>query len=376
MKGKWYIIPIAILCFGGVPFGGNTLRAEVVHTADSPSALQFDESEFDFGNIREDGGTVTHSFRFRNTGTKPVVIVNAESTCGCTVPTFSRKPVMPSAEGSIEVAFDPMNRPGRIDKKITIVTSEGGEPLRLWIYGNVVPREKGIDELYPAYIGSGIRAETSFHSFSYVEHGRSVRTGIGLINTSDRPVKVDAVNSSPRKVFGVGGVVLPVVLEPNGRCELAITADLAEDSDVYGTVTEHLRFEIDGRRSDVELVVTGIAIDNRSARPDNFVPKVEINKNIVKFGLLKRSSEAVTEYFDIANTGEAPLRIRAVEGCGEGIRLSLSAGDVIAAGERRSVGVTVEPSKAGYGSRVERIRLITDDPARPVRDMKVTMITE
>lgn len=376
MKAKWCIILVSALWLGGISAGGDELRAEVAQVVASPSSLQFEESSFDFGNIREDGGTVAHTFRFRNAGTKPVVIVNAESTCGCTVPTFSRKPVMPSESGSIEVSFDPMNRPGRVDKKITIVTSEGGEPLHLWIYGNVVPREKGLDELYSVYVGSGIRAETSFHSFSYVEHGRSARTSIGLINTSDRAVKVDAVNSSPRKVFSLGGVALPVVLEPYAECELMLVADLGDDSDVYGTVTEHFRFMIDGRRTDAELVVTGIAIDNRSSRPDNFVPKVEINKNIVKFGVLKRNSGAVTEYFDIVNTGEAPLTIRAVEGCGEGIRLSLSAGDVVAAGERRSVGVTVEPSRVGYGSRVERIRLITDDPARPVRDLKVTMIAE
>lgn len=361
-----------IICALGLFFGlSQTVSAQ------QASALIFSEQTFDFGNIREDGGTVSHSFSFKNGGVAPIVVVSATTTCGCTVPTFSRKPVMPSGTGTIEVTYDPMNRPGSFEKRIAVTTSEkGAAPVRLTITGNVLPREKGIDELYPIYIGNGLRAETNFHSFSYVEHGKAIRTGIGLINTSDKTLKIRIFNNSDSKVYKIEPADTQIILKPDERRDITIAGDLPIDSRVYGTVTETLVFEVDGRRSDATVVVTGIAIDNRESRPDNFTPKAELNKSVVKFEQMKHSLPAKTEYFEILNTGEAPLRIRAVEGLEEGTELSVAAGDRIASGERRRVGITVHPPLKDYGPTVERIRLITDDPLRPMRDIKVTMIIE
>jgi len=47
--------------------------------------IEFEESEFDFGTI-EQGTAVEHIFKFKNTGEAPLVIVDAKSSCGCTVP--------------------------------------------------------------------------------------------------------------------------------------------------------------------------------------------------------------------------------------------------------------------------------------------------
>ena len=349
--------------------------SETARAQQSPELI-FGETTFDFGTIRENDGTVSHTFTFQNVGSRPVVIVSATTTCGCTVPTFSRKPVMPSQTGSVEVTFDPADRPGRFDKRVSVTISDRSEPLHLYISGNVIPREKGIDELYPIYIGSGLRAETNFHSFGYVEHGKSITTAIGLFNSSDKVLKVGIFNNSQTKAFRIVSSDMPAVLKPGDKSEIVITCNLADNSHVYGTLTEHMVFEINGRRSDAELVVTGIAIDNRDNRDDNFVPKAELNKIVVKFGALKRSEEKRTEFFDILNTGEAPLIIRAIESVAAGTELSLRVGERIAAGERRSVGITVHPSAKEYGPQVERIRIITDDPSRPMRDMKITMIVE
>lgn len=365
MKAKLHILCaiIALACSLGQAF------------AQQQSALKFNELSFDFGSIREDGGPVSHTFSFRNDSDGPIVVISATSTCGCTVPTVSQRPVLSGGNGVVEVTFDPMNRPGRFDKRITVVTSEkDARPVFLNITGSVVPREKGVDELYPAFIGYGLRAETNFHSFSYVEHGKMVRTGIGLINTSDKTLTLKVVNTSGRGVFRAEPSSM--VLKAGQKGEITVSGDMAVGCGIYGTITEHLVFEINGRRSDAELVITGIAVDNRDEHPDNAAPKAELNTSVVKFGVLKPSSGARTAFFEILNSGDAVLTIRAVEGVPEGTELSIGAGERIAAGERRKVGVTVYPSKRNYGPSVERIRLITDDPSRPMRDVKVTMSIE
>ena len=74
--------------------------------------LRFSRPEWNFGDIREEEGKVTHTFVGRNEGDEPLVIVEVTATCGCTVPSFSRKPVLPGEETPITVTFDPRTASG------------------------------------------------------------------------------------------------------------------------------------------------------------------------------------------------------------------------------------------------------------------------
>ena len=76
-------------------------------------ALRFDTLTWDFGTVAEAGGRVTHRFGFANRSGRPVVVTDAVATCGCTVPVYSKRPVLPGERSEIAVTFDPMNRPGR-----------------------------------------------------------------------------------------------------------------------------------------------------------------------------------------------------------------------------------------------------------------------
>lgn len=331
------------------------------------ASLKFEHTEYDFGDIDEQAGKVSHEFPFTNGGTAPVAIVSAATSCGCTVAAYPRKPVMPQKSSAIEVSFDPAERPGRFEKVVTVTTSERGGTVRLRITGNVLPRKRTTEEMYPVYVGSGLRLEDNFHSFSYIAHGRQYRTSIGMVNTSDKPLNI--------KITG-GGIYRtehPAVLDAGERGETAVVCEVSRGSGIYGTATETLHFEIDGRRSDATVTVTGIVTDNGEDMDEICAPKAVINKNIIKFGVAKRSAGVLTDTFELRNDGGSTLYIRAVEGLAGGTELSLKAGDAISAGERRTVTVTADPRKKEYGPAVERVRLIVNDPSRPMREVKLTM---
>jgi hypothetical protein len=76
------------------------------------------DNTIDYGTVSRESDNGVRVFEFTNTGNEPLLITNAQSTCGCTVPSFSKEPIAPGASGKIEVKYN-MN-PGPIRKTITI----------------------------------------------------------------------------------------------------------------------------------------------------------------------------------------------------------------------------------------------------------------
>lgn len=100
-------------------------------TASFPE-ITFNESEYDFGTIKE-GEIVEHTFSFKNTGKSPLVIVNAKGSCGCTVPKWPKEPIQPGGTGEFLVVFNSNGKPNLQNKQVTITTNteSGKEILRI-----------------------------------------------------------------------------------------------------------------------------------------------------------------------------------------------------------------------------------------------------
>ncbi len=92
-------------------------------------ALVFREYEHDFGKVVQ-GEKVAYTFTFTNEGSENVVLESVTTSCGCTVPKYDKKPVVPGGEGSLEVVFDTSGRQGKQTKTIT-VKSNASKPVVL-----------------------------------------------------------------------------------------------------------------------------------------------------------------------------------------------------------------------------------------------------
>jgi len=99
--------------------------------------IEFDTTYHDFGTLIQ-GEKASFSFKFRNTGTSSLIIKDAFSTCGCTVPDFSDEPVSPGAEGEIEVLFDSDGKQGLQYKTVTLKLNTKIEEKTLTIKANVL----------------------------------------------------------------------------------------------------------------------------------------------------------------------------------------------------------------------------------------------
>ncbi len=115
----------------------NGLNAE---TALTTSVLLIDTT-FNSGKVT-DGEMVEFSYRFKNTGTNPLVISNAVASCGCTVPEKPEAPVKPGETGYIKVKFNSEGRVGQTHKTVT-VTSNANPPFpELLLTGEVTAKNK------------------------------------------------------------------------------------------------------------------------------------------------------------------------------------------------------------------------------------------
>lgn len=108
--------------------------------------MTFESMEVDYGKIDQNADG-NRKFTFTNTGTEPLVIKNARGSCGCTVPTWPKEPIMPGETGSIDVKYD-TNRVGPFTKTITITTNEAIGTKMLTIKGDVLKKDG--DQAVPA----------------------------------------------------------------------------------------------------------------------------------------------------------------------------------------------------------------------------------
>ena len=83
--------------------------------------FKFEEETINYGKI-EKGSEKERVFVFTNIGDQPLIIKDIKSSCGCTVPKTTEKPIMPGEKGEIKVSYD-TRRVGGFSKSITIFSN-------------------------------------------------------------------------------------------------------------------------------------------------------------------------------------------------------------------------------------------------------------
>ncbi len=103
--------------------------------------MSFEKIEHDFGTIIQ--GTPQETiFTFTNTGSAPLIITSATSSCGCTVPNPPKDPIAPGEDGELLVRFNGTGQ-NQVTKTITVNanTEKGKEILRIKAFVN--PKDAG-----------------------------------------------------------------------------------------------------------------------------------------------------------------------------------------------------------------------------------------
>lgn len=108
--------------------------------AQKQAKIVFDKTTHDFGSF-EETKLQTCVFTFKNEGNAPLVINQAVASCGCTVPTYTKSPVVPGQSGQLKVTYNGKGKfGGKFKKSITVRTNGTPEVVRLYIEGDMTEK--------------------------------------------------------------------------------------------------------------------------------------------------------------------------------------------------------------------------------------------
>lgn len=113
-------------------------KSAVVEKPLNGPQIEFAEQVHDYGKVKK-GGDGNCEFVFTNTGNEPLILSNVKASCGCTVPTWTKEPIMPGKTGTIKVRYNTNTSPQSFTKTITVSSNSINAPrLTLKIKGTIV----------------------------------------------------------------------------------------------------------------------------------------------------------------------------------------------------------------------------------------------
>lgn len=329
----------------------------------SQPQVLFDNYAHDFGHIREVDGVVEHIFSYTNHGKEPFVIIAVSVGCGCTTPAYSTKALAAGASEKFSVRFDPSDRPGRFEKEVFIRSNQGN--MKLAIMGVVEPRPRTLQDDYPYVVSSGVRLAALALNLDRAPLGRPMARVLRVANGSATVGATIAVDSTTLPPWLTADVRTPF-LKAGERGEIIFVFTGTQ----YGLHEADVSLRVNGEPLAEKIWVTATFTRDFSElspleRRDG--ARAELSSYFYHFSD-RKMGDKFSRNFEIRNTGKADLVIDYVESSSNEVSFSLEK-LTIKAGERAVLRVEAAPKSLGTMS--ETITIISNDPANPVREVRV-----
>ena len=126
----------AILCFAGCNNQKNNKKEQTKVQATKYTKIRSNKTIHDFGAMKE-GEILAYTFYIENTGNINLIINNIETSCGCTIVKWKKRPIKPGKKRKIEVEFNSSGRYGKQYKVISIFANVPNKVYELIITAEV-----------------------------------------------------------------------------------------------------------------------------------------------------------------------------------------------------------------------------------------------
>ena len=120
-----------------IAFGVNAQNAEQEPVNPNAPVLSIDKLVYDYGTIYQHGDGDGY-FVYTNTGKEPLIFSRVKASCGCTIPKWSRQPLLPGQSDTLKVRYD-TKKIGSFHKAITITSNATEDRVVIKVKGKVIP---------------------------------------------------------------------------------------------------------------------------------------------------------------------------------------------------------------------------------------------
>lgn len=210
--------------------------------------IEFDNTTHNFGEILVGAKDVTHDFVFTNTGDEPLMITNAKATCGCTVPKWTKTPVMPGEKGSISVTYTSTRAATTkpFGKSVTITTNGVPERISLSIKGHVVSE---LSEFSEAVI------ENNIIDLGEFKNNRTYDKNIVIKNVGTKDLNISSVEVDNENVTFVAP---EQPIAPNATGEIILKVNTKGLAEKHSTVEINVDIKTDSSKTpELKAVIKG-----------------------------------------------------------------------------------------------------------------------
>lgn len=342
-------------------------------TAQVAAPIKFTEETFDFGNVVEENGPVSHEFTFTNTSTRPIQILAVKPSCGCTTPGWTKEPIMPGKTGSIKAQFDPKGRPGFFNKSLTVTTDFDNQPIIFQIKGTVVSKDKNTHADLLAASGNLRLRSLSFNFSKIYRNDEFVVREFEVINAGTKPV------TYANKVEGPPYIrvsIEPVTIPAGEKATIKVSYN-GKQSGRYGfqsdNIVIHTNDELLPNKSFTVYATLEDYFPQLTPSELSKAPQLRFANQSVDFGSMKQNQPETKEIL-VINSGKSPLEIRSVIGNCTCIQASVDK-SMLKAGESTALKITFNPQDR-KGTQTKSVTVYSNDPKNPVQRITLTGVVD
>lgn len=338
-------------------------------------SVEFTKTTHDFGEVKEEGGPISYTFEFINTGKEAVQVTGVKASCGCTTPDWTADWVQPGDTGMIVAQYNPYNRPGKFKKSlgVTYKTDANTDGLTLYIEGVVQPKPKTIEDELPTKLGA-IRLQYKALNFGKITNESVVTKSFEVYNDSDSAVVWEQAKSMVPAHIRVE--YSPDTLQAKELGTLDVTFDPVLKDDL-GFVTDDLTLVTSEDKDSVKNLSIIATIqeyfppmsDEELAR----APRLAFDRTQHDYGSVTKGN-TVTTTFELTNSGKQPLKIRKVKTNCECTVGELES-DVIQPGESTQLEVSFDTS-GRRGRQYKTITVFSNDPTASTQMISVKAMVD
>lgn len=321
----------------------------------------------DFGAFNEDLGAVEAKFKVVNEANRPIRILEAQATCGCTVPDFTKENIAPGDTAELTVTYLANGRPGKFSKNIYVKTSDAPSVRQtLTISGTVIGASATIRSRYPVD-GGKIKLQTSTAGFGEVKRGKFKTVFISLYNQSPDSLSPE-INNLPGYVQSQ---ITPEIIAPGQQGQIALTLNSHEVPD-WGITNADFVFRADKGEEPVKMDLFTIIVEDFSRMtPGQMQNAPACIVNPLKIDLCE-ISEPKTVEFTVTNDGKSPLIVRRLQVVDPVVTSAKISSEKIKPGKKATITATIDPANAENDFINARLSLITNDPNEPLNVVRIT----